>query len=225
MSELDLLFAEARRDAPSAATKARVWQSVANATGAATAATAATAAAKASAAGGSSVGLFVTAAVGLAATVIALGAGLHAEDVSTSAPTAPARAKASLIGAGATPRALALEAEPGQSTARPAAPAAEAPDAPDARPAPPSAPTMAREDDLAREAQLIARARGELRRGEAERALASVRATRSLATQRLQPEALSLEARALRALGRLDEALVVEASLRSSFPEHALARP
>jgi hypothetical protein len=47
---------------------------------------------------------------------------------------------------------------------------------------------------------------------------------RRLATRALEPEELGLEARALRALGRADEAAAAELRLKNRFPDHALAR-
>jgi hypothetical protein len=79
-------------------------------------------------------------------------------------------------------------------------------------------------DDLAREASLLASARGSLGRGDAAGALRSVHATLGLRHRELVPEELALEAQALRALGRDDEAAAVEANLRARFPESALAR-
>lgn len=80
------------------------------------------------------------------------------------------------------------------------------------------------QDSLSREVALVAEARGELLRGDATRALATIRVARSLKVRQLEPEELALEVRALRALGRTDEADRIDAKLRAEFPEHALAR-
>jgi hypothetical protein len=77
---------------------------------------------------------------------------------------------------------------------------------------------------LAEEARLVTEARSALLRGEAERALTLVKSTSRLPVRALEPEELGLEARALRALGRSDEALATELRLKSKFPNHALAR-
>ncbi len=80
------------------------------------------------------------------------------------------------------------------------------------------------QDSLSREVALVAEARGELLRGDASRALATIRVARSLKVRQLEPEELALEVRALRALDRTEEADRVDAKLRADFPEHALAR-
>ncbi len=61
-------------------------------------------------------------------------------------------------------------------------------------------------------------------RGEPEAALGALRAAQALPAHAMEPEELSLEVKALRALGRLDEANAADARLRARFPEHALAR-
>ena len=78
--------------------------------------------------------------------------------------------------------------------------------------------------DLAEEARLVTAARAALMAGDAARALVLVQTTRKLATRSLEPEELGLEARALRALGRADDAAVTELVLRRRYPDHALAR-
>lgn len=80
------------------------------------------------------------------------------------------------------------------------------------------------ESVLASEAHLVSEARGALRRGKAERALALVAATHGLSVRRLEPEELGIEIRALRAAGRPDEAFSKELELRRRFPDHPLAR-
>lgn len=78
--------------------------------------------------------------------------------------------------------------------------------------------------DLGEEARLVTAARNALVAGDAARALSLVQATRKLGSRSLEPEELGLEARALRALGRADEAAVAELVLRRRYPDHALAR-
>ncbi|MDB4936740.1 MAG: hypothetical protein JWP87_3712 [Labilithrix sp.] len=78
--------------------------------------------------------------------------------------------------------------------------------------------------DLAEEARLVTAARTSLMTGDATRALSLLQATRKLSTRSLEPEELGLEARALRALGRADEAAATELVLRRRYPDHALAR-
>lgn len=78
--------------------------------------------------------------------------------------------------------------------------------------------------DLAEEARLVTAARNALVAGDAARALALVQNTRKLSARALEPEELGLEARALRALGRADDAAATELVLRRRYPDHALAR-
>jgi hypothetical protein len=82
----------------------------------------------------------------------------------------------------------------------------------------------ATEDSLGREAELVAEARGAVVRGEPAAALRALHAAQGLPAHALEPEELSLEVKALRALGRLDEANAADARLRARFPDHALAR-
>jgi hypothetical protein len=81
-----------------------------------------------------------------------------------------------------------------------------------------------RSDSLTREASFLAEARAALLRGDAKSALRKVRAARSLPVRQLVPEELSVEAQTLRALDRASEALEVERTLRTKYPESALAR-
>ena len=117
----------------------------------------------------------------------------------------------------------------GAAHASPAARPAPAP-APPAHvsaPARATAPAAARPatavDPLAREAQLVSEARGALGRGDARGALQAVRAARALPSHQLTPEELAVESQALRALGRPVEANEADVTLRSQFPESALA--
>jgi hypothetical protein len=81
-----------------------------------------------------------------------------------------------------------------------------------------------RSDSLIREASFLAEARAALLRGDAKSALRKVRAARSLPVRQLVPEQLSVEAQTLRALDRASEAVEVERTLRTKYPESALAR-
>ncbi len=85
-------------------------------------------------------------------------------------------------------------------------------------------PRLAVEDPLMREAALVAEARGSLVRGDALGALRTIRAAGSVSSRALEPEELSIESRALRALGRDAEAAEVDVELRSRYPDHALSR-
>lgn len=84
--------------------------------------------------------------------------------------------------------------------------------------------TRSPDSDLTEEARLVTEARRALVGGDPARALAMVQATRKLGSRSMEPEELGLEARALRALGRADEAAATELVLRRRFPDHALAR-
>jgi hypothetical protein len=78
--------------------------------------------------------------------------------------------------------------------------------------------------DLDEEARLVTAARSALLSGDPARALSLVRTTRKLSARVLEPEELGLEARALHALGRTDEAAATELVLRQRHPDHALSR-
>ncbi len=79
-------------------------------------------------------------------------------------------------------------------------------------------------DPLEREAALVAEARSAIVRGEPDVALGALRATTTLPTRAMEPEELSLQARALRAAGREPEAAFVDAQLKALFPDNALSR-
>jgi hypothetical protein len=79
-------------------------------------------------------------------------------------------------------------------------------------------------DALGREASLVVQAREALERGDPQGALRAIHAARMLPSHQLGPEELAVEARALRALGRDDQARDVDSTLRKRFPESALAR-
>ncbi|HEY1695053.1 MAG TPA: hypothetical protein VGG39_22955 [Polyangiaceae bacterium] len=102
----------------------------------------------------------------------------------------------------------------------PRAPAASRP-SPRANAAPPATSAA---DTFPREASLVAEAHAAMMRGDARSALRSVRAARTLPSHALGPEELALEAQALRALGRDDDARDAETRLKKQFPDSALAR-
>ncbi len=79
------------------------------------------------------------------------------------------------------------------------------------------------EDALSREARLIDEAKGALRRGNPEGAITALDAVQRIGSH-MEPEALFVRARALRALGRFSEAADVEGKLKVEYPDHPLAR-
>jgi hypothetical protein len=206
------LLRTARNDAPSDAARAKILAGIGAATGGA-----ATISIAAKAATGGTKLLLTGALFGSALTV-----GIAAFVLGVAAP------KSRL----APDPSFAMHADP---EIAPVAPAmrtvpAEEPDA--VRPSAPMKPhavtrTHAKapgEDSLAREATLVSEARGALMRGQADTALGALRATELLPSRAMEPEELSLEARALRALGRGPEADFVEGQLRARFPDNALSR-
>jgi hypothetical protein len=70
----------------------------------------------------------------------------------------------------------------------------------------------------------VAGARAALANGNAEEALRLVRSARGMPSPQLVPEELTVEAQALRSLGRADDARSVDATLHSQYPDSALAR-
>lgn len=212
------LFAAAREDAPSAATHDVVWGRVAAATSLpAGAAVATKAAASISSAKLVAIGA-VVGAVGAAISVLAL----TTDTFSSEGPQTPSSYRApSVVATGPTGGGARL-AEPAP---RGRAPLAETVELPDDLAAPKKIAASAALDDqanasaLAEEARLVTEARGALVRGEPERALALLRSTRKLPLRVLEPEELRLESRALHALGRTDEAVATELTLRRRFPE------
>jgi len=209
------LLRAARQDGPGAAGRSQIWSGVA---AKAAGGTALGAAGGTAAAGAATAKLFVMGAllgsaitVGIAAIVLHVGAPslqpdpaqvVHADTESESqserlAPAALATSRAPDEAPSLTPR-----VEPGRHTGHP----------------------RSMDDSLGREAQLVAEARGAVVRGEPEAALSALRAAHALPAHALEPEELSLEVRALRAVGRMDEANAADARLRAKFPDHALAR-
>jgi hypothetical protein len=79
-------------------------------------------------------------------------------------------------------------------------------------------------DALMREALLVAQAREDILAGSPSSALDALDGARATGSRSLEPEELSLRARALRMLGREGEASRVESALSSRFPESFLAR-
>ncbi len=223
------LFAAARADAPDDEARAEMWDRVAMATGiAATTAAAASASASAAptAASGVATGVAVAssaskllaigALIGVLSAVAGVLVAVHVMQPSAGAAAPGAIAPARPVHAPASGARL---AEPASRPIDPAfvgRPPAEQP-----------ATTVRRGDpdsDLAEEARLVTDARAALVAGDPARALALIRGVRRLATRALEPEELGLEARALRALGRADEAAAAELRLKNRFPDHALAR-
>jgi hypothetical protein len=231
------LFDAAREDAPDRATHDAMWSGVANATGiaaGATVAAAATTAAKPAAvtAGIASIGtklvflgLLIGAVSATAGGVIALG---WMESQTGMAPESPATAPIAR-----SIHVPARGAQLGDPTPRvrdpqnidrpdPASSSAIANMAPSTVAA--NTASAGATSDLAEEARLVTEARTALVGGEPMRALALLRKTYRFANRALEPEELSLEARALRALGRADEAAATDMKLKARFPSHALAR-
>ncbi len=141
-----------------------------------------------------------------------------------TAPVAPASVvRAAADCAGPAPLASSSTA-PALVAAKPAAAAAATAAKVTARRAPVDDLAGGDDNGLMHEAMLVAEARGALVRGDAEGALAGVRAAARLPKRSLEPEELSIEAQSLRALGRVAEAEAAESTLRERFPSHALAR-
>ncbi len=219
------LFDAAKSDGPSSAARTSMWGAVSTTTGAAaTAATAASAATSPSiaVAAASSGKLLVVGA--LFGSALTLGVALAVVRVAPSV-VVPHRGLpretvevASYAGAGeraseeAQPIPLVIDApsSPGRSVV--------------ALPREGARAHVALEDPLMREAGLVAKARGALVRSDPEAALASLDAARRVGSRGLEPEELSLRARALRLLDREEEASAIEGKLRSRYPDHFLSR-
>jgi len=240
------LLAAARNDGPSAATRAKVWAgvsgSVGGAVGAASAAAAAssfsasaTTGAMSVAAGGMSamkmmvlgtlLGGTVTVGLGVAVLTLVPAERVHPSSAAVAAVEAPAPALLTLQGSNVThasPPVLPATT----SNEDPAAPTVIVPS--NALPSRSNRAAAVRRpapvDWLAREAGLVADARAALASGDARAAMRDVAAARALPSPQLVPEELAVQAQALRALGRADEARSVDVTLKSQFPESALVR-
>jgi|SRR5579863_8479473 len=218
----------AKKDGPSAAARAKVWGGVASTVGCAAAASG-TVSATAATTGGVSAAkmlalgtlLGASLSVGLAVTVLYMGGArqggeeaLRARAASTTearperAKSQPPGAAAATVQAAIAPRVAATA--PPHAVKRPAGP-------PDGRAAPPF-------NALAREASLVASARTSLANADPRAALQAIHEARGLSSRQLGPEELAVEAQALRALGREDEANETDLALKAQFPESALAR-
>jgi hypothetical protein len=216
--QMRALLGAAKADGPSAATRSKIWGKVSSSVGAASAAGASGAGAAKLLATGTLFGGMLT--VGVAAAVLFLRAtpGQAAGAAITSTTASVAMPATALM---VTP-ATALMVTPATSDlAR-----ADTSSAKPGLPAVPSVPARVRpdQDPLAREASLVADARAALARNAPQAALRIVRATRTIAPRQLIPEELSIQAQALRVLGRTQEADAIEGVLRSRYPESAFAR-
>ena len=220
------LMNAAKSEGPSAGARAKIWSGVAGA-------------GAAGAAGGIASGtVAATTAVGTSGKLIAVGAlfgsaltvGLAMVMVHVGPVAPPSRAPFSRAASSITVQEAVTMQEVAPVFVRPPAPErkhdeprpAVLPVAPKSVAA--HAPVQAQEDPLVRESMLVAEARSALGRGDAEGALVSIRATHKLSSRALEPEELSIESRALRALGREEEAMTLDLRLKNRFPEHALSR-
>ena len=220
MSELSpttkALLRSARQDAPGGAARSKIWSGVAVKAAGGTALGAAAGKAVASAATaklfvmGALLGSAVT--VGVAALMLHIGAPTLRSDPSDMVH---ADSESSTVAHAARGEALVRPSlsEESETPAPAATPAKHA-----------SAHARVAPDTLGREAELVAEARGAVVRGEPDAALSAIHAAQALRAHALAPEELSLEVRALRALGRDDEANDAEDRLRTQYPDHALAR-
>lgn len=243
------LLRAAKADAPNAVARAKVWSSVAGAVGGA--AGAAGAAGSASAAPGAlltggagaskmlALGTLLggTVTVGLAAMLLRIGPAPSETPRPASAPMAALAAASPPAARPDPPVFLPLVAPPTVPVvaAVPSATSVSVSAALSPHPAAPASiggvpisratvPTPPPEDGLAREASLVVAAREALERGDPQAALRAIHAARMLPSHQLGPEELAVEARALRALGRDDQARDVDSTLKKRFPESALAR-
>ncbi len=218
------LLGAARADGPSGASLAKIWGKVSSSVGAAGAGGAG--AAKLLATGTLFGG---TLTVGVAAAILFLraapGQAAGAATTTTEAMTATANANATTNMIPTTTETI-TATETMSPTATSDSTSANSSPANLRSPFVPSAAARVRPDPdpLAREASLVADARSALARNAPGAALRAVRATRVIAHRQLIPEELSVEAQALRTLGRAKEADAIEAVLRSRYPESALAR-
>ncbi len=210
------LFAAAREDAPDEALHDAMWDRIAGATGAA--ATAAGAGTTAKTFAGAKL-LAIGGVIGAVST--ALGVVVALVVVAPSSSTAAAARTPVAVARGPRGSGPSLLSSPALRKGTAVRDQAE-------RTGQGIKTTEKKEDsessDLAEEARLVTAARAALVGGDPARALSLVQATRKLSTRVLEPEELGLEARALSALGRVDEAAATDLLLRRRYPDSALAR-
>jgi hypothetical protein len=232
------LLKSARADAPSAAARAKVWSGVSASVGGAAGGAAAGAGAAglgASGAGMSAAKMLVAGTllggavtVGLAAMLLHVGPSPSRTPPAAAAPVAvvapeppapPAPTPALDAIAGASVNGAASGSV--GAVAHPTAAAAMS-----LQQQPPHKGTrhVTGDDALTREASLVTGARAALAAGNAGEALRLVRTARAMPSPQLVPEELTVEAQALRSLGKADEARGVDVTLRSQYPDSALAR-
>lgn len=240
------LLKAAKADAPSAATRAKVWAGVSSAVGGAVGAAGAAASAAGGAGTGVSSGLAAGATVGgvsvakmlvvgtLLGGAITVGLAAVALRVGPSPSELHQATHAAATGAALTQTPTLNQPQSPTATPPLALTQTQTPKlTPIPSPAPSPTPTpkpMAQRaratpaDPLAREASFVADARRALSRGDARTALALVRQARALPSPQLVPEELTVESQALRALGQADEATGVDFTLKTQYPDSALAR-
>ena len=232
------LFAAAREDGPDDAERDVMFREIAMATGLAVAtAVAASAVASAGSSAGTTTSVAAKAGGMLGFKLLAVGAALGAAGTAlgvllTLTVVAPESSRAPVRLASTTaPVTVSAGARLAQPEARKRDLADGAKNEVKESAEPPSVPSAPSPDanagaasDLGEEARLVTAARNALVAGDAARALALVQGTRKLSARSLEPEELGLEARALRALGRADDAAATELVLRRRYPDHALAR-
>jgi hypothetical protein len=223
----------AKKDGPSLAARAKVWGGVSSTVGGAAAAAGGAISATAAATAGMGAAKMLalgtllggTLSVGLAATVLYVGQARRGAEGTLGAAAAEVGHEevttTTAIAMGATDpapvsRATSAPASAPASTSTVTGMRAMGSTAPRAAAHPPV-------DALAREASLVASARSSLAGGDPRAALQAIHDTRALSSRQLEPEALMVEAQALRALGRQDEATEADSTLKMQFPESALA--
>jgi hypothetical protein len=226
MSEVNLssaaraILEAAKRDGPSAAARAKMWGSVSTAMSGAAAASSAVSAAVATTGGVGAAKMLVlgtllggTLSVGVAATVLYVGQP-RAGTVGAMARAAAADVGHERVLGASTPTSTSTTTTTTTTTTtkRPVASPAT------------RGSHLAPVDGLAQEASLVAGARSSLASGDARGALQAIHDARGLSSRQLGPEELAVEAQALRALGRQDEANEADSMLKTQFPESALAR-
>jgi hypothetical protein len=245
------LLRAAREDGPSAAARAKVWSGVSGAVGGAAGlaggagpGAGASSAAVAGTTGvakmlvlGTLLGGAVT--VGLAAVLLRIGPAPSPPSSKDPLPitaAAPPPGIGALLGADTAGsdmergKELTANVPPSTPASAPAMPPASPPAAQALRSATRPAgahagpPTPSDDALFGQEVSLMVDARAALARGDAAAALRAVRAARALPSHHLAPEELAVEAQALRAAGREDEARDTDSMLRKQFPESFLAR-